>query len=306
MRGSCFTEISRHSLRHSQHSQGFLRWTWHVLMSPGYCLRNVPRTAAWVHTQKGKVWPSKGPWEKTAVAYIFTQLGTETRVPTISYYSSPVTSSMGLCPELASTGTCPLLDCKWSHDTSLFCADCNILCTSRSELNSHLKGRRHQNVVQNRANKSGHVCRICNMVIGTNPTVWTMHIEGKRHRNKARNLGTTEVTEDSPISDTWCDVCAMCLPTRQSAEAHRESPKHIKRTRLAEVGGRIKESQQSKYGVLVSHDSGVVDMPFVDVETISEAFSRTTEIKITADSPHSRLASVRFLSSGTGVGRQSW
>lgn len=227
------------------------------------------------------------------------------RHPSLRLPKYTFTFSMGLCPELAGSGTCSQLNCKWSHDTSLFCADCNVLCMSRHDLSSHLQGKRHQKVVQSRASPSGHFCSICNMVVGTIPASWTLHTEGKRHQKKVRALGTTVANGGPHNSETWCDVCSVCLPSRKSVEDHRESSKHKKRVLLAEVGGRIKRSQESKHGVLVSHDSGIVDMPFVDVDTISEAFSRTTEIKITASSPHCRLVSVRFLSSGSAVGRQS-
>lgn len=256
------------------------------------------------HTQNGKLWSSKGPWEKTmAILYITRVRNTTPPNPRTPY---TFTFSMGLCSELANTGTCSQLDCQWSHDTSLFCADCNVLCLGRDQLNSHLQGRKHQKVVQDRASASGHFCSICNTIIGLTPTVQAQHLEGKRHRKKVRAaLGTAVVNGGSPNPETWCDMCSVCLPTRQVAEAHRESSMHKKRVRLAEVGGRIKRSQESKHGVLVSHDSGIVDMPFVEVELISEGFSRTTEIKITASGPHCRLVSARFLSSGTAVGSQS-
>ncbi|KAG8978742.1 hypothetical protein FRC05_010016 [Tulasnella sp. 425] len=192
---------------------------------------------------------------------------------------------MSLCPELADTGTCSQFDCKSSHDTSLFCADCNVLCMSRYQLNSHLQGKKHQRVKQSRANASGHFCSICNMVVGTNPVLWSIHTESKRHQKKVRALGTTVANGGSSNSETWCDVCGVCVPSMKLVETHRESSKHKKRVLLAEGSSTC--------------------LFFVDVDTISEAFSRATEIKITASSPHCRLVSVRFLSSGTAVGRQS-
>lgn len=213
---------------------------------------------------------------------------------------------MGLCLELRNTGTCTQLDCQKSHDTSLFCEDCNILCDRAADIKSHLQGARHMKVLRNRAAVSGDaVCWVCNMTIGTNATIWAQHRSGKRHIKNAAKSGPTSGNAGRPDSDTWCNVCSTRFPEKRSADAHWRSEKHKKRVALLEVGGRIKESQQSKHGVALSHESGVVEIPFVDIETLVDQPLRTTDIVIAARSSHCRLTSVRFLSSGTSVGRQS-
>ncbi|KAG8954835.1 hypothetical protein FRC04_010317 [Tulasnella sp. 424] len=91
------------------------------------------------------------------------------------------------------------------------------------------------------------------MVVGTNPVLWSIHTESKRHQKKVRALGTTVANGGSSNSETWCDVCGVCVPSMKLVETHRESSKHKKRVLLAEVGGRIKRSQESKHGILKSN-----------------------------------------------------
>ncbi|KAG8926685.1 hypothetical protein FRC01_008506 [Tulasnella sp. 417] len=143
------------------------------------------------------------------------------------------------------------------------------------------------------------------MTIGPNPTVWAGHVAGKRHLKNVAKLGPAAPNPGPPNNDSWCNVCSVWLPNKESAKTHRRSVKHQKRTELVPVGNRIKESQQNKNSVAVSHESGIVEMPLVDIQTLVEQPLRTMDITIVAGTHDCRLTSVRFLSTGTSVGRQS-
>lgn len=218
---------------------------------------------------------------------------------------SPSYHTMPFCQQLQLTGTCQQLDCRSTHDTSLFCEDCNVLCDHRSQMESHLRGAKHMKVLRNRAAVSGNVCWVCNMTIGANPTMWAQHLSGKRHLKNAEKLGPASARAGPPDSHTWCNVCSIRFPEKRAANAHWRSEKHKKRVAILEVGGRIKESQQSKNGVAVSHESGIIEIPFVDIQTLAEQPLRTMDVTISARSHHCRLTAIRFLSTGTPVGRQS-
>ncbi|KAG8929260.1 hypothetical protein FRC01_004607 [Tulasnella sp. 417] len=84
-----------------------------------------------------------------------------------------------------------------------------------------------------------------------------------------------------------------------------QGAKHRKRSQLVPVGNRIKESQENKNSVTVSHESGIVEIPFVDLQTLADQPLRTIDIIIAASSHDCRLTSVRFLSTGNSVGRKS-
>ncbi|KAG8954837.1 hypothetical protein FRC04_010319 [Tulasnella sp. 424] len=171
-------------------------------------------------------------------------------------------------------------------------------------MESHLRGAQHMKVLRNRA-AVNDVCWVCNMTIGTNATMWAQHLSGKRHIKNAANVEPTSGKAGPPDSDTWCNVCSARFTDRRAANAHRRSEKHKRKVALLKVGGKIKESQKSKHGVALSHDSGIVEIPFVDIQTLVDQPLRTTDIVIAARSHHCRLTSVRFLSTGTSVGRQS-
>ncbi|KAG9044287.1 hypothetical protein FS837_008417 [Tulasnella sp. UAMH 9824] len=160
-------------------------------------------------------------------------------------------------------------------------------------------------VLRNRAAVTGNICWVCNMTIGANATMWAQHLSGKRHLKNAEKLGTASARAGPPDGETWCNVCSARFTDRRTANAHRRSQNHKKKVALLEVGGRIKESQQSKNGVAVSHESGIVEIPFVDIQTLADQPLRTSNITVSARSRHCRLTAVRFLSTGASVGRQS-
>ncbi|KAG8918316.1 hypothetical protein FRC00_012608, partial [Tulasnella sp. 408] len=143
------------------------------------------------------------------------------------------------------------------------------------------------------------------MTIGANPAMWAQHLSGKRHLNNAEKLGPASTRAGPPNSNTWCNVCSTRFSGKRAANAHRRSEKHKRKVAVLEVGGRIKESQQSKNGVAVSHESGIIEIPFVDIQSLADQPLRTMDITISARSHHCRLIAVRFLSTGTSVGRQS-
>ncbi|KAG8929264.1 hypothetical protein FRC01_004611 [Tulasnella sp. 417] len=172
-------------------------------------------------------------------------------------------------------------------------------------MEQHLGGAKHIKVLRNRAAVSGDVCWVCNMTIGTNATMWAQHLSGKRHLQNAEKVGPSSARAGPPDSNTWCNVCSARLMGKRAAKAHRASEKHKKRVALLEVGGRIKESQQNKNGVAVSHEPGIIEIPFVDIQTLVDQPLRTMDITISARSHHCRLTAVRFLSSGTSLGQQS-
>lgn len=248
--------------------------------------------------------PRDSQREQLAQSQLNTHAGEQTPPSALCLVPLPSSYTMGLCLELRNTGTCTQLDCQKSHDTSLFCEDCNILCDHPTQMESHLQGARHMKVLRNRAAVSA-VCWVCNMTIGTNATLWAQHLSGKRHIENTAKAEPTSGKAGPPNSNTWCNVCSARLQGKRTANAHRSSEKHKKKVALLEVGGRIKDSQQSKHGVALSHESGVVEIPFVDIQTLVDQPLRTTDIVIAARSRHCRLTSVRFLSSGTSVGRQS-
>ncbi|KAG9044286.1 hypothetical protein FS837_008416 [Tulasnella sp. UAMH 9824] len=143
------------------------------------------------------------------------------------------------------------------------------------------------------------------MTIGANPTKWAVHVAGKRHLKNVANRGPSASNPGPPNDDSWCNICSAWLPNPAAAAAHRSSAKHNRKAGLVPVGNRIKESQQNKHSVAVSHESGIVEIPFVDIQTLADQPLRTTDITIEVTSPDCQLTSVRFLSTGTSVGRQS-
>ncbi|KAG8894789.1 hypothetical protein FRC01_012748, partial [Tulasnella sp. 417] len=189
---------------------------------------------------------------------------------------------MPFCTELSTTGTCTRVNCTSSHDSSLYCEDCNIICGNHHTMGMHLKGKHHRKVLRNRAALSDGICWVCNMTIGTHAAVWESHTSGRRHQNNLDRLGASAFQAGPPDSDSWCNVCRVNFPDRNAARSHRRGDKHKRRVAAAEAGAKIKDSQQSKHGVAISHETGLVDFPFIDIPTLADQPVRTMEISIAA------------------------
>ncbi|KAG8893509.1 hypothetical protein FRB99_001899, partial [Tulasnella sp. 403] len=136
------------------------------------------------------------------------------------------------------------------------------------------------------------LCSLCKERVGDGAAGWAAHVAGVRHQ---RNL-EKNASNKLGLTTFYCNPCNRNFESETSFTKHTRKKGHVNATKYSVVAANIREAQQDKYNISVSHEHNGIDFGFVDVGRISHNCPQIL-IQVTATSSHNRLLSVRV---GTG------
>lgn len=102
------------------------------------------------------------------------------------------------------------------------CSLCQARCTRQSELENHLRGKRHRlnflllQVEEAKLYLSLYFCKLCNLQCNSKNTL-AEHCKGKRHSHKVEKL----------MSLSFCEVCNLQCNSAKMLAHHRTGKKHL-------------------------------------------------------------------------------
>ncbi|KAG8853053.1 hypothetical protein FRB96_008431 [Tulasnella sp. 330] len=172
---------------------------------------------------------------------------------------------LGLCPNIAATGTCTESDCEYRHSTYA-CDLCGVLCRDASSLNQHNQGRQHKRNLAG-GPRGAKRCLICDVVVDGNERVVQIHERGRRHQTGIKDyqeagMPIPKMEDERPQNAVHCTLCNKEIP--QSVwSRHLLTPGHKRKERFQRYKVALEESEKDKHGVVVAEerlDFGIVEM----------------------------------------------
>ncbi|KAL5635882.1 hypothetical protein ACGC1H_004621 [Rhizoctonia solani] len=163
---------------------------------------------------------------------------------------------MAICSELLAHGVCRTELCTASHILDFFCSSCNLICDSEHTFKAHLAGRKHRATTKTPTQTT---CLVCSAALpNSNPYTLNQHSQGSAHQRRLSQLDDApdpwySITDaELPAHLIRCDACSSNIPQGIWAQ-HISKDSHIRRSRVANFQSILRETEQDRHGVEVSH-----------------------------------------------------
>lgn len=197
------------------------------------------------------------------------------------------------CPQLKVNGVCTTAKCTYSHDITLYCTLCKVICPSASHLHDHQVGVKHQKAV----GKVVRRCVGCAMDIVGGPAGWSAHCAGPRHLQRLASIGgTNTTTQPRTAPRLYCNPCKRSYQSKDAWDFHIASTAHRGTLQLLSLGATIKGTERDKFGVVVSPEEPGIDLGVIDARQPRGNWARSATFTIRVSTRSVRLAQASFSS----------
>ncbi|KAH1126728.1 hypothetical protein AAZX31_06G188700 [Glycine max] len=111
----------------------------------------------------------------------------------------------------------------------IYCKICQISCSSPSNLKQHLRGRKHEQMLQKGgSNSQMQWCEVC-CIPCMNEDLLKMHFQGQKHKAKLQMLEISKQGVEAPNKPKWCALCKLWCSDEFAFRLHLGGKKHVKK-----------------------------------------------------------------------------